>query len=93
MEEGPQATESATATEAILTPRHRFGKWAQAGVPHKGWECIFTSDAGIEHQICEMCRFRKLRYVHHMRHPAYRGVLKVGSTCAGHMEAAPQAEK
>ena len=67
-------------------PRHRFGKWAQAGVPHTGWQCLFINDLGEQDHICQMCELQEVRYVHHMRHPDYPGVLEVGCECAADME-------
>ena len=31
------------------------GKWAQAGVPHKGWVCEDIEDAGAPDFTCQMC--------------------------------------
>ena len=67
-------------------PRHRFGKWAQAGVPHTGWQCLFINDLGEQDHTCEMCELQQVRYVHHMRHPDYPKVLEVGCECAADME-------
>ena len=62
------------------------GKWAQPGVPHKGWHCVDIEDLGEPSAICEMCEAHQIRYVHHMQHPAYTEVLGCGCICAGHME-------
>lgn len=62
------------------------GKWAQPGVPKKGWSCIDTSDLEEPSQICEMCEGSEIRYVHYMQHPNYPDVLEVGCICAEHME-------
>ena len=65
------------------------GKWAQQGVPHKGWKCIDyydirdTSDSLV---ICEMCERQEIRYIHVMRHDNYPDDLEVGCVCAEHME-------
>ena len=64
----------------------RHGKWGQAGVPHKGWECIDIVDLGEPSQQCEMCETSMVRYVHRMEHPNYSEPLEVGCVCAGHME-------
>jgi hypothetical protein len=62
------------------------GKWAQSGVPHRGWKCIgIRDDDGEEPARCEMCELRTVRYVHVMRHPDYPGTLEVGRVCAAIM--------
>jgi hypothetical protein len=65
---------------------HGSGKWAQPGVPHKGWTCIDIEDLGEPSATCEMCETQEIRYVHHMEHPSYSQVLGCGCICAGHME-------
>ena len=65
-------------------PRHEvlgasFGKWSQAGVPHRGWTCIGVDDLEEPDHICEMCEHAEVRYVHVMTHPDYEGELLVGS--------------
>lgn len=83
MEERHQPTEFPPATKAILEhPRHRFGKRAQAGVPHTGWECLFIEDLEESRQLCAMCESQEVRYVFHMRHPDYSDILEVGCECA-----------
>jgi len=62
------------------------GKWAVAGVPHKGWSCIDTEDLGEPLETCEMCESHSIRYVHVMAHPDYPGELRCGCVCAGNME-------
>lgn len=63
-----------------------MGKWSQAGVPHKGWECVEIEDLGEPSQICDMCESQTIRYAHHMTHPRFEGELVVGCVCAGNME-------
>ena len=75
----------ANPTEEQLVAR-RKGKWSDAGVPHKGWHCVDIEDLGEPQDICQMCESQEIRYVHHMEHPTYEGVLAVGCVCAGHME-------
>lgn len=66
--------------------RRFLGKWAQSGVPHKGWWCSDWEDMGPGNVItCEMCESAIVRYVHHMRHPDYPKMLDVGVYCAGAM--------
>lgn len=62
------------------------GKWSQAGVPHKGWQCIDVEDLGAPNAVCEMCESQEIRYVHYMEHRDYQNVLGAGCVCAGHME-------
>lgn len=62
------------------------GKWAEPGVPHKGWRCVGIEDLGEPADVCEMCEVMTIRYVHAMEHPDYPEVLGCGCICAGHME-------
>jgi len=62
------------------------GKWAQPGIPHKGWTCVYVEDLGAPDAVCEMCELQEIRYVHHMQHADYPAVLEVGCVCAEHME-------
>jgi len=62
------------------------GKWAQPGVPHKGWYCINVEDLGEPSSQCEMCETVDIRYVHYMKNDRYPEVLGCGAICAGHME-------
>jgi hypothetical protein len=66
--------------------KNNRGKWAEPGVPHKGWKCIDIEDLEEPSLTCEMCESQVIRYVHYMKHPDYEGVLRVGCICAGHME-------
>jgi hypothetical protein len=61
------------------------GKWAQPGVPHKGWRCIGIDDLGEPSTTCEMCEVQEIRYVHTLEHPNYPQRLDCGCVCAGHM--------
>jgi hypothetical protein len=62
------------------------GKWAEAGVPHKGWEWLGLIDDLEEPSfVCEMCEVKIIRYVHHMVHPDYPDELEVGCVCAENM--------
>jgi hypothetical protein len=65
------------------------GKWAQAGVPHKGWACLDIEDAGEPNFVCEMCEAVHIRFIHSMAHPDYPNAPRVGCVCAGHMEEDP----
>ena len=66
--------------------RKKLGKWSKIGVPHKGWMCEDVEDLGEPSDICEMCEFQIIRYVHVMSHSKYSTTLRVGRICAGHME-------
>lgn len=67
-------------------PGNGRGKWAQVGVPHKGWTCVNVEDLGEPSQICQMCEVMEIRYVQYMQHPSYPQILGCGLVCAGHME-------
>ena len=65
------------------------GKWAQKGVPHKGWTCVAMEDGGGRGhtmRICEMCKSAEIRYEHIMEHSDYPDALVVGCICAERME-------
>lgn len=62
------------------------GKWAEPGVPKKGWACIDVDDLGEPSMLCEMCESVEIRYVHVMEHPSFSYLLRVGCVCAEHME-------
>jgi hypothetical protein len=79
------ASPATKLTEEQLVAARR-GKWALAGVPHKGWVCVDIEDLGSPTSRCEMCESQDIRYVHYMEHPAYAEVIGVGCVCAGHME-------
>jgi hypothetical protein len=72
--------------EIELVNRH-CGKWSDKNVPHKGWECVDIEDTGAPDSICEMCESQHIRYIHYMKHPDYKEILRAGCICAGHMEA------
>lgn len=68
-----------------------WGKWGQAGVPHKGWSCVDQFDAFErygegEYQTCEMCEKMQIRAIHVMSHRRYPETLECGCICSGHME-------
>jgi hypothetical protein len=68
------------------TERKGTGKWAQPGVPHRGWECTNIEDNEEQSFLCEMCEVMLVRYIHTMEHHDYHEVLRVGCICAGNME-------
>lgn len=61
------------------------GKWAQAGIPHKGWTAVSVDDLGEPSEICDMCERQTIRYVHTVTHPDYQGELRVGCECANNL--------
>jgi hypothetical protein len=61
------------------------GKWSRSDVPHSDWVWAGVEDLGEPSQICEMCEFQHIRYVHRMRHSDYAFELRVGADCAGFM--------
>src|SRR5262245_16213890 len=63
-----------------------LGKWAQTGVPRRGWTCTGMEDRGEAETVCQMCETVVVRYVHTMRHADYPGILECGCVCAGHMQ-------
>jgi hypothetical protein len=42
-------------------------------------------DLSAPDEICEMCEFAEIRYVHIMQHPDYPETLRVGCVCAENM--------
>ena len=65
--------------------RCQLGKWAEHGVPKRGWSCAHVEDLGEPVAICAMCETMTIRYVHRMEHPDYPEALDCGCICAGHM--------
>lgn len=64
------------------------GLWRAAGVPKKGWSLVGVHDLGHgeeNHQLCQMCAERSIRYVHTMRHPEYPVEVEAGCHCAERM--------
>jgi len=62
------------------------GKWSLAGVPHRGWSCVYVEDVEEDQLTCEMCESSEVRFVHYMKHQDYPNELAVGCVCAEHME-------
>ncbi len=65
------------------------GKWRQAGVPKRGWECVDWYDNKYRKDlraVCEMCEVQEIRFVHVMEHNEYPDRLHCGCDCAGYME-------
>jgi len=59
--------------------------WGQPGKPRKGWRFVDLEDLREATGACEMCG-TTIRYVHHLEHPAWPGMIGVGCICAGHLE-------
>ena len=70
----------------LAEPPYNRGKWAREDVPQSGWEFLEMEFLKEGMQKCEMCEHTRIRYAHHMRHPDFHEVLRVGCICAGHME-------
>lgn len=78
--------------------RHGNGKWGDPAWPGTGWICEGLTDLReLDDQdedyleTCEMCEYQRIRYVHHMIHPARGLELDTGSVCASKMESNPSA--
>ena len=78
--------------------RRGNGKWGNPAWPGTGWICegvidLRESDHLDEDDLetCEMCEYQRIRYVHHMIHPARGLELDTGSVCASRMESDPSA--
>ena len=61
------------------------------GLPLSGWVCDGVTDVCDDDEEaplaeCELCGCSRVRYVHHMVHPAYPLGMDVGCVCAGIME-------
>jgi hypothetical protein len=68
-----------------------LGKWAQSGVPHRGWRCVdyydtFERIGEDQYETCQMCETVTIRYVHVMEHNEYVEQLECGCVCAENME-------
>jgi hypothetical protein len=71
---------------AIVRPG-ATGKWRRSRIPRSGWRSIAGYVATGERPRCDMCEARRIRHVRVMVHQELPGVvLKVGRTCAKHME-------
>ena len=66
--------------------RIKRGKWIDNKTPQSDWVCARMEDMGIDRIKCEMCEFKFVRYIHHMKHTKPKMTLRVGTRCAGHME-------
>ena len=69
-----------------MVGRTEHGRWSEAGVPHRGWECSGVEILDEPEHICEMCDVALVRYVHVMQHADYPDPLRVGCQCAAKME-------
>lgn len=38
-----------------MTDKIGHGKWAEAGVPHRGWKCLDVIDLDDNLATCQMC--------------------------------------
>ncbi len=63
------------------------GLWNHPGVPHRNWACVDVFDRGEDNlELCEMCEFAMVRYVHVMSHLEYPSTINAGCVCAEWME-------
>jgi len=60
------------------------GKWGDPTFPKTDWVCDSVTDKGEPDVTCEMCEYKIIRYVHHLRHPSGLGLM-AGCICAGHL--------
>lgn len=81
-----------------MSGRRGNGKWADPKFPKKGWFCedvtdLSCGDNGCSccRQICQMCEYMEIRYVHHMIHPDKGLTLDTGCDCASKLELDPAA--
>lgn len=67
------------------------GLWADPNVPKSGWDWCDppTTDRGEPVHICEMCQWKRVRYVQHLVHARTGMRLDVGCVCAGAMTGNP----
>lgn len=60
------------------------GKWGDPDFPKTDWIFEHDQDLGEPDTTCEMCEYKIIRFVHHLRHPS--GLrLQAGCVCAGHL--------
>lgn len=55
------------------------------GLPTDGWICEWIEDADEPEEVCELCGCSRVRFLHHMRHPAVADSIAVGCLCDGIM--------
>jgi len=65
--------------------------WNKRGLPHRGWidggvwDACNGADDPETIVRCEMCGQTRVRLLHLMTHPEYKGILQVGPICAEKM--------
>lgn len=71
-----------------------MARWDKEDIPHKGWVYVGIEDLAegmngfggdIPYEQCEMCGNERIRYVHILKHPDYKGEIRVGCVCAEKM--------
>ncbi len=73
----------AGASEHALIARGA-GKWGDSAFPKDGWDFVREQDRGEPDFVCQMCEYKVIRNVQHLRHPS--GLhLAAGCVCAGHL--------
>lgn len=57
----------------------------ESGLPLEGWFCEWVEDMDEPDEVCELCGCSRVRFLHHMRHPAVADSIAVGCLCDGIM--------
>ncbi|MBR6569296.1 MAG: hypothetical protein IKK75_02470 [Clostridia bacterium] len=57
----------------------------ELGLPTEGWICEWIEDTDEPEEVCELCGCSRVRFLHHMRHPAVADSIAVGCLCDGIM--------
>jgi len=47
----------------------KINHWKEKDIPLINWHCVDVTDAGDLCEICDMCGYKVIRYVHTMVHP------------------------
>ena len=50
----------------------------ELGLPTEGWICEWIEDTDEPEEVCELCGCSRVRFLHHMRHPAVADSIAVG---------------
>ena len=53
--------------------------------PTEGWICEWVEDMEEPEEVCELCGCSRVRFLHHMQHPAVPESITVGCLCDGIM--------
>lgn len=58
---------------------------SELGLPTGGWICEWVEDMDEPKAVCELCGCARVRFLHHMYHPATAYSIAVGCLCDGIM--------